>query len=142
VAGELDSLVVLELESLLESPANLQKGVLALLLSPALALFTRDGTTNGTSPQTNTIESSSNVDNHAHDLVVFIILNVLANGGEHNVQPERVDVDGLLVLELECPFATMLVLRIFPLGSYTLLEEMVVGLEGEVGGWGDVVLSS
>jgi hypothetical protein len=56
------------------------------------------------------------------------------------VQPERVDVDGLLVLELERPLAAVLVLRIFPLGPYTLLEEMVVGLERKIRGRGDVVL--
>jgi hypothetical protein len=56
------------------------------------------------------------------------------------VEPERIDVDSLLVLELESPLAAVLVLRVFPLWSYALLEEMVVGLESKVGGWCDVVL--
>lgn len=56
------------------------------------------------------------------------------------MQPKCVDVDGLLVLELERPFSTMLVLCIFPLRPYALLEQVVVGLEREVRGWGDVVL--
>lgn len=34
----------------------------------------------------------------------------------------------------------MLVLGILPLGSYALLEEVVVGLEAKFGGWRDVVL--
>lgn len=34
----------------------------------------------------------------------------------------------------------MLVLRVLPLGSYALLEEVVVGLEAKFGGWRDVVL--
>ena len=34
----------------------------------------------------------------------------------------------------------MLVLRIFPLGPYTLLEEMVVSLEAEFGSGSNVVL--
>jgi hypothetical protein len=34
----------------------------------------------------------------------------------------------------------VLVLGIFPFGSYALLEEVVVGFEAEFGGGGDVVL--
>jgi hypothetical protein len=56
------------------------------------------------------------------------------------VEPESVDVDGLLVLELERPLAAVLVLRVFPLGPNVLLEEVVVRLEGEFRGGGDVVL--
>jgi hypothetical protein len=56
------------------------------------------------------------------------------------VQPECVDVDGLLVLELERPLASVLVLCVFPLGPYALLEEMVVGLERKIRGRSDVVL--
>lgn len=56
------------------------------------------------------------------------------------MEPECVNVDGLLVLELERPLASVLVLRIFPLGPYTLLEEMVVRFERKVGRRGDVVL--
>jgi hypothetical protein len=56
------------------------------------------------------------------------------------VEPEGVDVDGLLVLELEGPLAAVLVLRVLPLGPYVLLEQVVVGLEREVRGGGDVVL--
>lgn len=36
----------------------------------------------------------------------------------------------------------MLVLRVLPLGSYALLEEVVVGLKAEFGGWRDVVLTA
>jgi len=58
------------------------------------------------------------------------------------VEPECIDVDRLLVLELESPLATVLVLGVFPLGPYTLLEEMVVRLEREVGGRSDVILDA
>jgi len=58
------------------------------------------------------------------------------------VQPERVDIDGFLVLELERPLAAVLVLGVFPLGPYVLLEEVVVGLEREVRGGCDVVLEN
>jgi hypothetical protein len=140
VARELDGLVLLELKSLLEPLANLEKNLFALLGGTALALVARDGASNCPRPETDTVEASPNVDDYAHDLVVVLIFEVLADGCEHDVKPERVDVDGLLVLELECPLATVLVLCIFPLGPYALLEEMVVRLERKVRGWRDVVL--
>jgi hypothetical protein len=56
------------------------------------------------------------------------------------VEPQVVDVNGLLVLELVGPLATMLVLRVLPLGSDAMLEEMVIRLDGKIGSWGDVVL--
>ena len=58
------------------------------------------------------------------------------------MQPERINVDCLLVLELESPLATVLVLRVFPLGTYALLEKMVIGLECQVGCWSNVVLEA
>jgi hypothetical protein len=42
------------------------------------------------------------------------------------MQPENVNVDGLLILELKSPFAAMLVLKIFPFGADALLEQVVV----------------
>lgn len=132
VARELNGLVVLELESLLEALANLEENLTALLLGPGLARIARDGLADRPRPQTNSIEALANVDNHAHDLVVLLVLKVLADGCKHDVQPERVDVDGLLVLELEGPLAAVLVLGVFPLGSDVLLEEVVVGLEREI----------
>ncbi len=140
VARELDRLVVLELERLLEPLSNLQQNLLALLLGPALASIAGDGAADSACPQTDTVEASPNVDDDTHDLVVVLILKVLANGSEHDVKPERVDVDGLLFLELEGPLAAVLVLCVFPLGSHALLEEVVVGLERELRCGGDVVL--
>jgi hypothetical protein len=132
VSRELYRLVLLELKSLLEPLADPEESLLALFRSPGLALLASNGATNCPCPETDTVEASPNVDHYTHDLVVVLILEVLTDSGEHNVQPERVDVDGLLVLELECPLAAMLVLRVFPLGSYALLEEVVVGLEREI----------
>jgi hypothetical protein len=109
VTRELDGVVVLELESCLESLSNLEESILALLGSPALALAC-DGATDGSRPETNAVEASPHVDNYTHDLVVILIFEVLANGGEHDVEPECVDVDRLLVLELKRPLAAMLVL--------------------------------
>jgi len=56
------------------------------------------------------------------------------------VQPQVVNVGGLLVLELVCPFAAVLVLGVFPLGTDTLLEEVVIGFDGESGRGCNVVL--
>lgn len=56
------------------------------------------------------------------------------------MQPQFVDRDRALVLELVRPFAAVLVLRVLPLRSYALLEEVVIGLEAQFGGRCDVVL--
>jgi hypothetical protein len=124
VTRELDGLVLLELESLLESLANLLEAFLALLCCPGAGCAA-----NGSSPQTDTVESSPHVDNYTHDLIVVLILEVLADSSEHNVEPKCVDVDGLLILELERPLAAVLVLGVFPLGTNAPLEEMVVRLQ-------------
>ncbi len=58
------------------------------------------------------------------------------------MKPELVDGSGTLVFELVCPFPAMLVLRVLPLGANTFLEEVVIGLEGELRDGGDVVLES
>ena len=73
-------------------------------------------------------------------LVVVLVLKVLANGSKHHVEPERVDVDGLLVLELERPLAAVLVLRVFPLGANAPLEEVIIRLQRQVRCRCDVVL--
>jgi hypothetical protein len=140
VTRELDGLLLVELKSRLEPLSDLDEDLLALLSSTGLAAVARNGATDCPCPETDTVEPSPDVDDYAHDLVVLLVLKILTNGGEHDVQPQCVDVDGLLVLELECPLATVLVLRILPLGPYALLEQVVVRLEREVGGRGDVVL--
>jgi hypothetical protein len=56
------------------------------------------------------------------------------------VQPQLVDRDGLLLLERVRPLSTVLVLPVLPLGSYALLEEVIVGLEGQFRDRGNVVL--
>jgi hypothetical protein len=110
VTRELDPLVLLELQRLLEPLANLDEALLALLGSTGLALVTLDRTSNGSCPKTDTVETAPHVDDHTHDLVVLLILEVLADGCEHDVEPESINVDGLLVLELERPLAAVLVL--------------------------------
>jgi hypothetical protein len=48
------------------------------------------------------------------------------------MQPDLVNVDTALLLELVRPLATVLVLGILPLGAHALLEEVVIGLESEL----------
>lgn len=146
VAAELHHLGVLQAQSLLEALANLEEDLLALLEGAALATgvvpvtTARDWLADSASPETDTVEALPDVDDNTHDFTVTFVLERLTNGGQHDVQPQSVDVDGLLLLELESPLATVLVLRVFPLRADTLLEEVVVGLEGEFGGRGDIVL--
>lgn len=142
VARELDDVVLLELERLLEPLSDLQQNLLALLLGPALACVAGDGAADSTCPQTDTVEASPNVDDDTHDFVVVLVLEVLADGSKHDMEPECIDVDLFLLPELEGPFAAVLVLRVFPLGLDALLEEVVVGLQREVGCGGNVVLRS
>lgn len=58
------------------------------------------------------------------------------------MEPERVDVDSLLVLELERPLAAVLILGVLPLGAHVPLEKVVVGLQCQVRCRCNVVLSS
>ena len=128
VARELDSLGGRKLKDLLETGANLQQRV----LTTRLAASPR--------PETNSVEALAHIDHHTHDLVVALILKCLADGSKLGVEPKFVDVDQLLVLERIRPLSAVLVLRILPLGADTLLEEVVIGLEAQVGAGSDVVL--
>jgi hypothetical protein len=130
VTRELDEVTCGKLQDVLKALSNLHESI---LIAPLCA--------GGSSPNTDTVESLTNVDDNTHNLVGGIGLESLSDGRKHNVQPELVDVDTTLVLELVGPFSSVLVLDIFPLGTDTLLEKVVVGLEGKVGGLGDVVLS-
>ena len=90
-------------------------------------------------PQPDTPEGFADVDDDAHDLVVALVLQHLADGCEHDVEPGV--VVGLAALEGVGPAAAVLVLRILPFGTDAFFEEVVVGLLGEFGGGGDVVLT-
>jgi hypothetical protein len=78
-------------------------------------------------PQPDPEERLAHIDHHAHDLVVSIVLERLADGSELRVKPQFVDVDGALVFELVGPLAAVLVLRVFPFGPDGFFEEVVVG---------------
>jgi hypothetical protein len=139
VTRELDLLGAGQSEDLLEPLADLFQPLLALL-----GVSTFDGglalglLASSAGPETDTPEGLADVDNHAHDLVVLLVLESLTDGGEHDVEPGL--VVGLAVLEGVGPTATVLVLGVLPLGADATLEKVVVRLLGELGGRGDVVL--
>jgi hypothetical protein len=56
------------------------------------------------------------------------------------VEPEFVDWDVALLLELVRPLAAVFVLDILPFGADAFFEQVVIGLEGQFGGGSNVVL--
>lgn len=143
---KLDGLVLRQLEDGLELTANSLQDLLALLNGAALAAghvavaAAGDALADGAGPDADAVEGLADVDDDAHDLAVVLVLERLADGRQHRVQPQVVDVDAALVLELVRPLAAVLVLRVLPLRSHALLEQVVVGLEGQLGDGRDVVL--
>ena len=139
VARELHHVRLVQSENVLESPADRLQDILALRRCAGV-LIAWDALAHSACPQAHTVEALAHVHHNTHDFVVIVGLECLADGGELCVQPEVVDRDGALVLELVRPLAAVLVLRVLPLRSYALLEEVVVGLEAQFGGGRDVVL--
>lgn len=139
VARELHHVSLVQSENILESPADRLQDLLALRRCAGV-LIAGNALAHGACPQAHAVEALAHVHHHAHDFVVVVSLECLADGGELCVQPEVVDRDGALVLKLVGPLAAVLVLRVLPLRSYALLEEVVVGFEAQFGGRRDVVL--
>ena len=144
---KLHLLAILQLQHLLEFPAQIHKHLPRLLRRTSLPTrhiavpTSRNALADRLGPQSQAVEALADIHHNTHDLAVIIIgFEGLANGGEHEVEPELVDGDGTLFFELVGPFAPVLVLEIFPFGPDALLEEVVVGFEGEFGGGADVVL--
>lgn len=146
VARKFDLLASRELKDLLEAAADVEEDLTALIVRATLASSNVAVTTagnalaDGTGPDTDTEEGFADVDDNTHDLAVVLLLESLADGGHHDLQPQAVDVDAALLLVLVGPLATMLVLGIFPLGADAGLEEMVIGLERELGDGSEIVL--
>lgn len=146
VAGELNRFRVGELQDLLEPAADRHEDLLALSLRAALATADIAISAVGnvlsyrTSPNADPVESLPDVDDDTHDLPVVLILQRLANGGEHDVEPKSIDIDAALVLVLIRPLATMLVLGVLPLGADTRLEQVVVRLLSKLGNGDNIVL--
>lgn len=147
MARELDGLGGGELQDLLEPGADGQEDLLALRLGATLAAAdvaipaVRNVLSYRTSPKADPVESLADVDDDTHDLAIVLILERLADGSKHDMEPELVDVDAALVLVLVRPLAAVLVLGVLPLGADTLLEEVVVGLLSKFGDGDDVVLA-
>lgn len=99
VTGELDDIRLLKTEDVLEPPTDRLEDVLALC-GCASGLVTGDTLADSASPQADTVETLAHVHDHTHDLVVAVALEGLADGGQLCVQPQVVDGDRPLVLEL------------------------------------------
>jgi hypothetical protein len=137
VTGELDSLSSRKLQDLLELLANVHENLLALLRRSTLTSCNvaisaaGDALADCSSPDTNTVEAFSDVNNYTHKFPVIFILECLANCRKHDMEPEFVDRDAALVLELVRPLPAVLILGILPFWSDAFLEQVVIGFEGE-----------
>ncbi|KAI7180529.1 hypothetical protein KC360_g179 [Hortaea werneckii] len=145
MSTELDLLLVRQLQVVLEALADLFQPLLAGLTvclalldlgSLLTALLRR--LASRTCPETHTPEGLTDVDHDTHNLVVAFVLQSLADGSEHHIEPGG--VLSLAVLERVGPAATELVLRVLPFRAHAALEEVVVRLLGKLRGRGDVVL--
>lgn len=87
VTAEFELLCGWKLEHILESLTNFHQIVTATCFSSC------------SSPETDSVKTLSDVDNHTHDFVVTFILQGFTNCSELCVKPQLVDVDQLLVLE-------------------------------------------
>lgn len=139
VSGEFDLLLLRQTQHLLEPLADTLQPLPALLGGVGAAGLALGRIARRARPQPDTPEALADVDDHAHDLVLILLLELLADAGQHHVEPGLV-VGFAAALESVGPAATELVLLVLPLGAHALLEEVVVGLLGEFGGGGDVVL--
>jgi hypothetical protein len=126
VTSELNLLRGRQHEDLLEVISDPLKPLLTLHTVGSLCVLALRRLARRASPKTDTPEGLADVDVHAHDLIILIGLERLTNGRQHKVEPDV--IVSLAVLEGEGPATAVLVLRVLPLGAYTALEEMVVGL--------------
>ena len=135
-----------QLENLLKLATNVHQDILALLRRSSLATgniaisATGNALADCASPDTDTVKALADVDNDTHELSVIFLLEGLANGRKHDVEPELIDRDVALLLELIGPLSAVLVLLILPFWPNAFLEEVVVGFKSEFGGGSDVVL--
>jgi len=133
---ELHLLLRWQLQDFLEFTANIHENFFALFDRSSLATSniaittTWDALSNCASPDTDTVEALSDITDNTHDLAITFLLEGLTNGREHDMEPELINVNQSLVLELVRPLSTVLVLLILPLWTNTFLEEVVVRLEG------------
>lgn len=129
VTAEFDLFRLRQLQYILEVPPNLHQGILGIPFS------------NRPGPEADSEKSFADIHDHAHDLVVALVLERLTNRGQLGVQPQLVDIDQFLVFERVRPFPAVFVLRIFPFWSDASLEQVIIGFDGQVVAGGDVVLA-
>lgn len=142
MSHKLDLLLCGKIKNGLETLSNLHQHDPALLCGSWRAIGSlcvgRGALGGAPGPETDTVEGFADVDDDTHDLVVVVVFELLANGGKEDVQPDV--VVGLALFEGVGPATTVLVLGVLPLGTHAALEEVIVGLLGELAGRGDVVL--
>lgn len=143
---ELNGLRRRKLQYILELLADALENLLSLIRAATLTTSDvsisalRNGFSDCASPDSDTVESLTDIDDNSHDFSVAFFFEGLADGREHDVAPEVIDCYGALLAELVGPFAAVLVLLVFPFWTNILLEEMVVGFEGQLGDGSNVVL--
>jgi hypothetical protein len=129
---ELHRLLSWKLKHLLEFLANIHEDILALLRGSTLAtsdIFITtswDTLSNGSGPDTDTVEALSNVDDYTHQFSILLFLEGFSDRCEHDVKPELIDCNGIFVFELVGPFSSVFVLNILPFGADAFLEEVVI----------------
>ena len=150
MAGEFAHVAISKLHYFLEPLANPHQYLFALFrastFSPSARTLasSRDALAYCPRPQPDSVEGFPHVDHYAHHLAVVVVFKHLSDRSEHDMQPQLVDdrLCRLSVLECVCPFASMLVLLVFPFGSYPRLEEMVVGFDGQIRHGRDIVVDA
>jgi hypothetical protein len=106
VTREIDRLARWELEDILELATDVHQDLRALLNGSSLATSnvaistTRNALADCASPETDTEEAFTDIDNDTHDLSIILLLKSLANGREHDVKPELINLNVALLLEL------------------------------------------
>jgi hypothetical protein len=129
---KLNRLLSRKLQNLLKFRANFEEDFLSLLRGSTLTTSnisiatTWDALSNGTSPDTHTVETLSNVDDYTHEFSILFFLECLSDRCEHDVEPELINWNGVFVFELVGPFSSVFVLNILPFGADAFFEEMVI----------------
>lgn len=137
VTEKFDLLGVLDHQDVLEALANRGEYTLGVFLRSSLlrGAFARAC---GSRPQADAVKALANVDDDAHDFIVLVVLELLANGGKQCVQPDL--IVRLWFLESVCPSSAVLVLLVFPFWSHAGLENVIIGFCSQLASRSDVVL--
>lgn len=141
MARELHRLIRPQIQHLLEPLPHTLQPLAARLRGIAPCALALGRIARRARPQAHAPEALADVDHQAHDLLVVLVLELLADARQHHVEPGLV-VGFAAAFEGVGPAAAGLVLRVFPFRAHAGLEEVVVGFLGELGGGGDVVLRS